>query len=247
MGNKKKPPADTGADRKARVEALKREQKAAERKKTLGFIAVAVVVGGVLIAIPTVSIINKNNEKKAAFSELGAPAGLAGCDVVQTDAVSKNDGDHEQDASVTISYAAAPPSHGRHFISPAQINSRGFYTASDSPRVEELVHNLEHGYTIAWYLPSVTGAELDNLKLIAEKLRGENETAKFIAAPWDPARGAFPAGKTVALSHWGAPTTEGDYSTSTGARQYGRALSGEAVKKFVDDHPSSDSPEPNTP
>jgi hypothetical protein len=247
VGNKKKPPGDSSADRKARVEALKREQKAAERKKTLGFVAVAVIVGGVLIAIPTISIINKNHKKDVAFDTIGAPSGLAACDAVITDAVGKNDGDHESDPSVTISYQNAPPSHGRHFASPATVNSRGFYTSADSPRVEELVHNLEHGYTIAWYLPSVTGSELADLKLIAEKMRDSSDTAKFIAAPWDPARGAFPAGKSIAYTHWGAPKTLGDYSTASSYRQYCRTVSGGATKSFVDAHPSSDSPEPNTP
>lgn len=245
MGNKKKPPTDSAADRKARVEALKREQKAAERKKTIVFVAVAVVVGGVLIAIPSLSIINKNKKADVAFDAIGAPGGLAGCDVVQTDTGGKNDGEHETDASVTIKYPTSPPSLGRHFVSPAQIKSGGFYTTSDTPRVEELGHNMEHGYTIAWYLPSVIGSELDDLKLIAKKMRDNSDTFKFVVAPWDPARGAFPVGKSIAIAHWGGPKTAGDYSTSTGYRQYCRTVSGGAVKTFVDDHPTSDSPEPN--
>lgn len=246
MAKKKQAPRP-GADRKARVEALKKEQKAKERKKTLIVVAISVLIGGTLIAIPTLQIIDENKADARAYDQLGVPVGLAGCDTVQTDKVDAADGDHETDPTLKIDYKTSPPSHGRHFASPATINTRGFYSTGDAPRVEELVHNLEHGYNIVWYTPSVTGAQLDDLKALAEKMRDSNETRKFIAVPWDPARGAFPANKTVAITHWGAPTKAGDYTTSTGYRQYCGQVSGGAIKSFVDSHPSSDSPEPNTP
>lgn len=247
MAKKKQLPGNA-ADRKARVEALKKEQKAQERKKTLLFGGVAAVIVAVLVGIPVLSIINKNKKDDRAYDQLGVPVGLAGCDAtVQTDKVGANDGEHESDPTVRIDYDTAPPSHGRHFQSPITVNTRGFYASGDAPRVEELLHNLEHGYTIAWYLPSVTGPQLDDLKSVAEKLRDSNETRKFIAVPWDTSRGAFPANKTIALTHWGAPKTQGKYDTSTGYRQYCGQVSGGAIKTFVDQHPASDSPEPNTP
>lgn len=245
---KKKPAAGTGADRKARVEALKKEQKAQERKKTLIFGGVAAVIVLILIGIPVMSIVNKNKEKKRAFDELGVPAALAACDAKPAeDKVGADDGDHETDPTVRINYETAPPSHGRHFASPITVNSRGFYSSDDAPRVEELVHNLEHGYNIVWYAPSVSGSQLDDLKTIASKMRDDNSTQKFIVVPWDAARGAFPANKTIAISHWGAPKTQGKYETSTGYREYCGQVSGQAIKSFVDAHPSDDSPEPNTP
>lgn len=246
MAKKKQAPRP-GADRKARVEALKKEQKAQERKKTLIFGSVAIVIVGVLVGIPVLSIIDENKKESRAFDQLGVPVGLAGCDAtVQTDKVSADDGNHESDPTVRIDYDTAPPSHGRHFQSPITVNTRGFYETGDSPRVEELVHNLEHGYNIVWYSSAVTGTDLDELKAIAEKMRDTNETRKFMVVPWDSARGAFPENKTIAISHWGAPTKQGDYATSTGYRQYCQQVSGTAIKSFVDKYPSSDSPEPNT-
>ena len=246
MAKKKQAPRP-GADRKARVEALKKEQKAQERKKTLIFGGISVLIVLVLVGIPVMSIIDKNKKDDRAFDQLGVPVGLAGCDAtVQTDKVGANDGNHESDPTVRIDYATAPPSHGRHFQAPITVNTRGFYAADDAPRVEELVHNLEHGYTIVWYLPSVTGTQLDDLKSIASKMRDSNETRKFIVVPWDTSRGAFPANKSVALTHWGAPKTQGKYETSTGYRQYCGQVSGGAIKTFVDQHPAEDSPEPNT-
>ncbi len=246
MAKKKQTPR-AGADRKARVEELKRQQKAAERRKTFVFGGVGILIAATLIAIPVVSIVNKDKEKKRAFEELGVPTAAAACDTTQTDKVGADDGDHENDPSVRINYETAPPSHGRHFAAPATINSRGFYTKSDAPRLEELVHNLEHGYNVVWYDPdAVTGQQLEDLKTLAAKFRDDNETRKFIAVPWDAARGKFPAGKTIAMAHWGAPKEANDYATSTGYRQYCGQVSGGAIRAFVQAHPSSDSPEPNT-
>ncbi|MGH3682534.1 MAG: DUF3105 domain-containing protein, partial [Natronosporangium sp.] len=41
---------------------------------------------------------------------------------------------------------------------------RGFYTPDDRPRVEQLVHNLEHGYTVLWYLPQVPDAQREQIE-----------------------------------------------------------------------------------
>jgi hypothetical protein len=229
------------------VEALKKEQKAQERKKTIIFSAVAVLVAAVLIGIPVLQIVDKNKKDSRAFDQLGVPVGLASCDAALQDKVGAADGDHETDPTVRINYDTAPPSHGRHYASPITVNTRGFYTKDDAPRAEELVHNLEHGYTIAWYSDGVTGTQLDDLKTIAKKMRDSNATRKFIAVPWDSSRGPFPTGKSIALTHWGAPKTGGKYETSTGYRQYCGQVSGTAIKSFTDAHPASDAPEPNTP
>ena len=51
-----------------------------------------------------------------------------------------------------IPYDQAPPSYGAHwpnFLQGSEI--RTFYTPSDRPEIERLVHSLEHGHTILWY------------------------------------------------------------------------------------------------
>ncbi|MGQ0632323.1 MAG: DUF3105 domain-containing protein [Sporichthyaceae bacterium] len=237
MANKKKQPDTTGADRKARVEALKKQQKAAERKKTYLVIGIATLVGGALIAIPTVQILKEKKEEERAITGLGIPIGLAGCDVVQVDPAPEGSGEHVGE-EVTVDYKTIPPAYGAHFGAPATINSRGFYTADDRPRIEQLVHNLEHGYTIAWYLPTTPQGELDDLKELTSRLRDDLDTLQIIAAPWDVSRGAFPAGKNVAFTHWGA---------TQGYRQYCKNVSGEALQTFMANYPASDAPEPNIP
>lgn len=218
-------------DRQGKVEALKREQKAAERRTKLPLIAGIVVVGAVLIAVPTVKMLSNDSPEPAPAAQRPANAGPASCGEVLVDP-SSGVNDH---VTGKAEYPTSPPSSGKHFAAPVAVNERGFYTPRDAPRLEELVHNLEHGYTIVWYLPTLDTASVDELKALAGELRNTPETRKFIAAPWDEDRGRLPAGQTVAISHWGA---------SQGYRQYCDGFSGDAVEKFLDAHPTSDSPEP---
>ena len=103
--------------------------------------------------------------------------------------------------------------------------------------MEDLVHNLEHGYTIVWYDKTITGAALQDLKDLSDSARGKNETAngKFIVSAWDDSYGKLPSGKHIALSHWGA---------KAGHRQLCGDVSGAAVQSFIKKFPFSDSPEP---
>jgi hypothetical protein len=141
-------------------------------------------------------------------------------------------------ADVTsVKYDTVPPSHGEHFATPVFPNS-AFYDASDRPQLEQLVHNLEHGYTILWYTSATPKAQVDDIQRLSTLVRKTPDTAqgKFLAVAWDDSRGAFPAGKTIALSHWG---------TKAGTRQFCGSLSGPAVQSFVKANPYTDSPEPN--
>ena len=57
------------------------------------------------------------------------------------------------------------------------------------------------------------------------------QSDKFIVAPWDTKRGAFPAGKNVALASWGSV-------------QYCAGVNGNTVQTFINDHPPSKAPTP---
>jgi hypothetical protein len=229
VGNK--PKTQPQNERRAKVEALKRQQKAAERRKTMRVVGVAVVVAAALIAVPTVKIMKDRSAKTIPLSEIGVLAAGAQCGDPLIDTATGSQ-DH---VTGHVDYAQIPPSSGKHNGTPATVNARGFYTTADVPQVEELVHNLEHGYTILWYLPSSDPRVVADVKKIANRMRDETKYHKFIAAPWDVSRGNFPKGKPIALSHWGA---------KQGFRQYCGIVSGEAVENFVKAHPSSDSPEP---
>jgi hypothetical protein len=230
-------------DRRARVEAMRRDQLARERRKSLTFIALAVVVGVGLVAAAAVPayLKNRNDPANKALSTFGVSTAAASCDPVQTDAVSGS-GEHvgpgTNQANVTrVDYAEVPPSSGKHFAVP-ELGSRPFYTAKDRPAMETLVHNLEHGYTLLWYDKTIKGEKLKTLQDLAARARTEDSVgaSKFIVSSWDDSYGTFPAGKHVALSHWGA---------NKGHRQLCGDVSGAVVKQFIDRFPATDAPEPN--
>jgi Protein of unknown function (DUF3105) len=224
-------------DRKARVEEMRKAQAAAERRRTMLVVGAAAVLVLLLAGIVTKVVRDAQAEKDPA--NLGVALAAASCDAVTNDKPTGNQvhvGPQTNQPNVTkVNYTTVPPAFGEHFLSPA-YPALPFYTTGDRPRMETLVHNLEHGYTVVWYAKSTPQAQVDELKKIADRSRTLPETSgKFIVSAWDDAYGAFPAGKTIGMSHWGAKTAH---------RQLCGAVSGEAVKKFVTAYPYSDSPEP---
>jgi hypothetical protein len=241
VGNK---PKTQDKDRKARVEAMRREQQARERRKSLMFVIVAVVLGVGLVAAAAVPAYMKkrNDPTNKALSSFGVSAASASCDEPTTDKTSGSSvhvGPGTDQPNVTkVKYAQVPPSSGEHFVEPV-FSPRPFYTAENRPAMEELVHNLEHGYSILWYDSTVKGDDLKTLENIAKRARTEDAVGprgKFIVSAWDDAYGKLPEGKHVALSHWGA---------QQGHRQLCGKVSGEVVESFIKKFPATDAPEPN--
>jgi len=225
-------------DRKAKVEAMRREQQARERRKSLLFIVIAVVVGLGIVAAAAWPAIQKsrNDPAKKSLDSFGVAAGAAGCDD-PTDDDPAGVSEHVEDGT-KVDYDQVPPSSGKHWGTPV-FPARAFYTERDRPEIEQLVHNLEHGYNILWYDDTITGKALDTLKNLAASA-ASNELAgpasKFIVSAWDDSYGTFPSGKHVALSHWGATESH---------RQLCGKVSGEVVQNFMEKYPYSDAPEPN--
>ena len=217
---------------------MRRAEQARERRKSMLFIALAVVVGLGLIAAAAVPayLKGRNDPAKKALAEFGVPVAAADCDPVQDDPATGGN-EHEPDGTV-VEYAEVPPSSGAHWGSPA-FPAREFYTRRDRPEMEQLVHNLEHGYTVVWYDDTIKGDALDELKDIATSAREKDPVSpggKFVVSAWDDAYGDFPEGKHVAMSHWGA---------EQGHRQLCGQVSGAAVNDFIEAFPAADSPEPN--
>lgn len=231
--------AKPGANRREKLEEMRREQRARERRRTALIVGAAVLVGGGLVAAAAVPLVRQSLDNPASkdWAAFGVAAGSASCDEVVAEPQSGS-ADHRPDGEV-IAYDPVPPASGSHWSLPAPFG-RKFYTPQDTPEVERLVHNLEHGYSILWYDPAVLDEQEQTLRELAAKVGEDEEVAeetagKFIVAPWDPARGELPEGKAYALTHWGA---------EQGFRQYCGDLSGEVVRDFVVAHPTSDSPEP---
>jgi hypothetical protein len=228
-------------DRRAKIEAMRKAEQAKERRKSMTFVIVAVVVGVALIAAVAIPsyLKSRNDPAKKSLSSFGVSLAAASCSAVQTTKGTNTQElrTHVKDGTIE-QYKTVPPSYGPHWASPI-YPSREFYTERDRPQMERLVHNLEHGYTLVWYDSTIKGDDLQELKDLAVSARTSDQAGpgeKFIVSPWDDAYGTFPAGKHIGMSHWGAADSHVELCGQ---------VSGPAVQKFMTKYPSTDAPEPN--
>jgi hypothetical protein len=243
-------------DRAARIEKMQRETASAERRRTL---VVVVICGVIALAIVGATAWKVISDRQRAEEVAGTPLvelGLSASEVSCTDVSTEpGEGGGEHLDGQDIDYPSSPPAFGAHWNGPADFE-RKFYTASDRPEVERLVHNLEHGYTVLWYDETIADSA-DDLKVVqemAEKFELETvpddpeayNEAKFIAAPWTSDDGkAFPDGAHVALTHWAAQGENAAKGEGLGATMYCERPSGEAVGDFMEEYPASNALEAN--
>ena len=148
-------------DRKARVEEMRRAQAAAERRRTLLVVGAAVVA--VLVLAGIVFKVVRDAQADKDVTNVGVALAAASCDPVTNDKPNGQQvhvGPQTDKPDVTkVNYTTVPPAFGQHFVTPA-YPSLPFYTTADRPRMETLVHNLEHGYTLALvHLEDPAGAD----------------------------------------------------------------------------------------
>jgi hypothetical protein len=232
--------------RREAAEARRREAEA-QRKRRLAVVAGCVLAGLALLAIP-VYLLVRGGSSGGELATLGVPESEAGCSPV-VKRTAEGVQQHVADGTA-IPYDQAPPAYGPHYATHAPFG-RTFYTASSRPPLGNLVHNLEHGYTILWYDDSVAsdGADMGLLQAIADRFAptaGFDPRKKFIVAPYtanDP--GTFPSGKRLALTHWYAKVDQRVAVDQQGITRYCERVSGEVVANFVEAYPYTDSPEPS--
>jgi hypothetical protein len=228
-------------ERKAKIEQLRREQQRKERRRSLAILgACGVVVLGLLLAavIPYVQHQHQIAKTKGeALSKIGVSQAAAGCAPVKTRSA-QGSGQHIP-APTVINYPDAPPAFGKHwpnYLQPSEL--RTFYTRSDAPQIERMVHSLEHGHTILWYDDTIKegSADYQAIQAMGKKLGLDSY---FIAAPYitKDDGGRFPAGKHIALTHW----TGG--SSQKGVWEYCTKASGAVTQKFMDAYPKTNAPE----
>lgn len=232
MGNKPKP--RTEKDRRAKVAEMKKAQAQAERRKTMLFVVIAAVVGlGLIAAAAVPAYLNaRNDPANKAFTAIGVPAAEAACDGPTNDEAG-GAGAHigpgtDQPDKTRVDYSTVPPSSGEHYSE--WVLDRRWFAPDDQPVMEQLVHNLEHGYVVIWYDDTIRDQQLTDLEGLRERLAGER-AGKVIAAPWDTSYGELPEGKHVAMSVWGH-------------RQLCGQVSGEVVSAFSEQFPVTVAPEP---
>ncbi len=235
-------------DRQAVIDSIRSEQAGSERRRGLALVGVcalvAVLIVGAAASKPIMDWWDLRAYASAPLDEIGAEA--SACQKVIT---KKAEGNQQHvDVGTPMTYDDAPPAFGTHWNMWDGMD-RKLYTSSDRPELGELVHNLEHGYTILWYDKTVADdkSKMDVLRGIASKLEGtSNLRDKFKAVPWTSKDGkAFPEGQHVALTHWSIGGVGGtDESKQVGAWQYCSSPSGAALESFMEKYPYMDSPEP---
>ncbi len=229
-------------ERRRRIEALRAKKRRSERVRSTAFMLVIVIGTGAFFAKPAYNWLDKkfNDPLDKSIAAFGVPLADAGCGKITQDK-STGTQDHVQ-VGVRVAYDFVPPSSGKHYSNPVAFAARPFFTTKDNPPVENLVHNMEHGYTILWYDRTLSGGKLDEIEDLAARLRDDAVYQQFIATPWDPTYGEFPAGKEIALTHWSAPNDKGE---GFGHRLFCERTSGQGVQDFMDKYPATDAPERN--
>lgn len=220
---------------------MQRAQARKDRNRTILIVVASIVVGLAIIAYPAIRLIQDSRIRNMPIADIGVPAASASCDDVIDDKASGTQ-DHKPDGEV-INYPVSPPSSGPHYAVWAPFGKK-FYTVDDRPAVPNLVHNLEHGYTILWYRDTLPQDEIDKIEKISKAKLPDSSAGKFIAAPFKESDGApWPDGKTIAFSHWSG--NQAGQQTALGHRQFCGSVSGEALHQFMDKFPATDAQEPN--
>ena len=234
------------SDRQAVIDSIRKQQKGAEKRRGLMIVGVCIVIAVLIIGAAAYQPVKSWWELRG-FNDLGVGEIGAAADVCQEVDTKPAVGsqDHVQPGT-PIPYEDAPPAFGTHYDVWDTIE-RKLYTADDRPDVGELVHNLEHGYTILWYDETIADDEeqMQLLRAIAQKFTDDdNLRSKFKAAPWTESDGAaFPEGQHIAFTHWSVG--DGEEGNQQGVWQYCSETSGAALEDFMTEYPYTDSPEPN--
>ena len=162
-------------NRRAIAEQMRKEQARKERRRSMLILGGCIVVVLGLLAAAVIPYVKSEREKNktanTALAKLGVSAAAAKCSPVQKKKASGNN-DHIT-VGQKIPYTDAPPAFGPHwgnFLQGSEI--RPFYTPTDRPPLERMVHSLEHGHTILWYDDTVTkdSKTYKDIVAMAEKL-----------------------------------------------------------------------------
>lgn len=220
---------------------MQRDQAKSDRNRTVLIVVASIVVGLAIIAYPAIKLIQDSRTKDQAVTEFGVAAGAASCDT-PTDDKAGGTQDHKPDGTV-IMYDQSPPSSGPHYATWAPFGKK-FYTVADRPPVSNLVHNLEHGYTLLWYRDTLPKEQIDQIEQISKGKLPDSSLGKFIAAPFKADEGKpWPDGKNLVFAHWSG-NKEGT-TEALAHRQFCGSVSGEALKNFMTKYPAQDAQEPN--
>src|SRR4051812_43724567 len=203
-------------DRRQRLDELRRQQRAAERRKNFIFTGSAIFIALALIAGAVIPTYLHDRSKKHKAAEAAkkqrqviqlAPTAAekaAGCLGVHQDPLSAAalhvtapiDYTKEKNGDTEGGTPPIPPSGGKH--NPVSLGDKTrFYPLSDQPRPERAVHNLEHGYVVAWYDSKLPAADVKTLQTLATA----PSTPRMLVVGWS--QSDLPGDKHLVLTSWG--------------------------------------------
>lgn len=168
MASKPKPTGQrTNARQQARIRA---EEQRRRRTRRLLIGGAGLTVAVILIAVVTivsVQHIRGTVSADQASQEVGTP-------------VADEGRTHVPEGSA-IQYKSYPPASGSHYPSPT---TTGFYP--NAVPEGTFVHNLEHGYIVILYKPSLDAASQQQLKQAVQDFpKSKFGTIKLVVAPYD--------------------------------------------------------------
>ncbi|GHG16379.1 DUF3105 domain-containing protein [Streptomyces filamentosus] len=174
----------TSADRRARIEEMRRAEQARERRNRFLTIGISTVV--VLSLVGFGGYVLKTQSDKEDAKEAAAKAPIVGEKSWDAKKLGRN---HVETA---VKYDMKPPVGGDHH--PVWLNCDGDVYDKAVPEVNA-VHSLEHGAVWVTYTKKAAAADLDKLK---DKV---SKTPYTLMSPVDDQTGA------IMLSAWGKQVT----------------------------------------
>ncbi|MGN6251678.1 MAG: DUF3105 domain-containing protein [Marmoricola sp.] len=214
---------ETGGERRARLDQIRKEQESAERRRRLLGVTVLAVVLALLVVAVILGLRGSKDQAPAANADQIIPADVGATPVTKqpepatvsnpTDIkgvvaydTAGYPGPGKADAGTlthnhvagTVEYAVTPPVGGDH--NGVWMNA-GVYTKPVPS--ERAVHDLEHGAVWITYQPTLPAKEVAQLRAFVDKQslidEGDNANRFIVMSPW--ADGTLPS--PIVLSSWG--------------------------------------------
>jgi Protein of unknown function (DUF3105) len=220
-GSRRPTKAERKEEARLERERIQRQMAARKRNRTVGLVVIAVAVAVVVAVV----FITQNGDSSASglptpqslLDQAANDAGTAGCDQVQEEGFyggvsDTNSPDYEDQIHIgndgrfkemppLDSYPSQPPASGPHDPTPL---AAGVYDSP--PDLAQAIHALEHGGTIIWYPPNLSGEALKAIDAIKDFYEQSDDVGqgRVIVAPYDydQAGGQLPQGTQMALVAW---------------------------------------------
>ena len=190
--------------RDAKLAAQRVQEQRARRTRLLVFALLGVIFAGLIGA----AVANQRRQS-AELAEQEARATARLTELACTEDLAQEDaGQGHLDAATLADrppdtlYPDRPATSGEHYSS---WLITGVYDAPTDER--PLVHNLEHGYVVAYYDEGAADDQVDLLKTYAQA-QIDGAFPKIIVAPWD---GDLPTDANFAYTAWGFRQMCGEY------------------------------------